>query len=137
MLEAQDNRSGGAGLGHRRSGVQTDGLHAALLSVTCHHIGEIISLFFICIFTLSVLAFIFTCSLCTCEYYMPCVCFVLKEFFQDGSKPENVGVYNLSKGVNRFCLSKPGFSCLFVHMFKMYRIRLYLMQLLTLLPCSL
>ncbi|KAM7393772.1 hypothetical protein PAMP_020621 [Pampus punctatissimus] len=30
------------------------------------------------------------------------------EFFQDGSKPENVGVYNLSKGVNRFCLSKPG-----------------------------
>ncbi|KAM8842505.1 BOS complex subunit NOMO1 [Synchiropus picturatus] len=31
------------------------------------------------------------------------------EFFQDGSKPENVGVYNLSKGVNRFCLSKPGF----------------------------
>ncbi|KAM6942338.1 BOS complex subunit NOMO3-like [Lycodopsis pacificus] len=29
------------------------------------------------------------------------------EFFQDGSKPENVGVYNLSKGVNRFCLSKP------------------------------
>lgn len=32
----------------------------------------------------------------------------LQEFFQDGSKPENVGVYNLSKGVNRFCLSKPG-----------------------------
>ncbi|TNN63976.1 Nodal modulator 1 [Liparis tanakae] len=31
-----------------------------------------------------------------------------QEFFQDGSKPENVGVYNLSKGVNRFCLSKPG-----------------------------
>ncbi|XP_019744926.1 nodal modulator 1 [Hippocampus comes] len=30
------------------------------------------------------------------------------EFFQDGSKPENVGIYNLSKGVNRFCLSKPG-----------------------------
>uniref|UniRef100_A0A665SYM4 Nodal modulator 1-like n=1 Tax=Echeneis naucrates TaxID=173247 RepID=A0A665SYM4_ECHNA len=30
------------------------------------------------------------------------------EFFQDGSKPENVGMYNLSKGVNRFCLSKPG-----------------------------
>ncbi|KAF5902948.1 nodal modulator 1-like, partial [Clarias magur] len=30
------------------------------------------------------------------------------EFFQDGSTPENVGVYNLSKGVNRFCLSKPG-----------------------------
>ncbi|CAL9700722.1 unnamed protein product [Knipowitschia caucasica] len=30
------------------------------------------------------------------------------EFFQDGTKPENVGVYNLSKGVNRFCLSKPG-----------------------------
>lgn len=30
------------------------------------------------------------------------------EFFQDGSKPENVGVYDLSKGVNRFCLSKPG-----------------------------
>ncbi|XP_034043318.1 nodal modulator 1 [Thalassophryne amazonica] len=30
------------------------------------------------------------------------------EFFQDGSKPENVGVYNLSKGINRFCLSKPG-----------------------------
>nr|XP_023680948.1 nodal modulator 1-like [Paramormyrops kingsleyae] len=30
------------------------------------------------------------------------------EFFQDGSKPENVGVYNLTKGVNRFCLSKPG-----------------------------
>ncbi|XP_066546008.1 BOS complex subunit NOMO1 [Amia ocellicauda] len=30
------------------------------------------------------------------------------EFYQDGSKPENVGVYNLSKGVNRFCLSKPG-----------------------------
>ncbi|CAL8358775.1 unnamed protein product [Boreogadus saida] len=30
------------------------------------------------------------------------------EFFQDGSQPENVGVYNLSKGVNRFCLSKPG-----------------------------
>ncbi|MEQ2178100.1 hypothetical protein GOODEAATRI_010439, partial [Goodea atripinnis] len=29
------------------------------------------------------------------------------EFFQDGSKPENVGIYNLSKGVNRFCLSKP------------------------------
>ena len=34
--------------------------------------------------------------------------FFLQEFFQDGSKPENVGVYNLSKGVNRFCLSKPG-----------------------------
>lgn len=32
----------------------------------------------------------------------------IQEFFQDGSKPENVGVYNLSKGVNRFCLSKPG-----------------------------
>uniref|UniRef100_A0A672R3D4 Nodal modulator 1-like n=1 Tax=Sinocyclocheilus grahami TaxID=75366 RepID=A0A672R3D4_SINGR len=30
------------------------------------------------------------------------------EFFQDGSSPENVGIYNLSKGVNRFCLSKPG-----------------------------
>uniref|UniRef100_A0A8C4XBY7 NODAL modulator 1 n=1 Tax=Erpetoichthys calabaricus TaxID=27687 RepID=A0A8C4XBY7_ERPCA len=30
------------------------------------------------------------------------------EFYQDGSVPENVGVYNLSKGVNRFCLSKPG-----------------------------
>ncbi|KAI7807708.1 BOS complex subunit NOMO1 [Triplophysa rosa] len=30
------------------------------------------------------------------------------EFFQDGSTPENVGIYNLSKGVNRFCLSKPG-----------------------------
>ncbi|MBN3280176.1 NOMO1 protein, partial [Polyodon spathula] len=30
------------------------------------------------------------------------------EFYQDGSGPENVGVYNLSKGVNRFCLSKPG-----------------------------
>ncbi|TRZ04195.1 hypothetical protein DNTS_011991 [Danionella cerebrum] len=30
------------------------------------------------------------------------------EFFQDGSLPENVGIYNLSKGVNRFCLSKPG-----------------------------
>lgn len=34
--------------------------------------------------------------------------FLWQEFFQDGSKPENVGVYNLSKGVNRFCLSKPG-----------------------------
>uniref|UniRef100_A0A3P9MQS5 Nodal modulator n=1 Tax=Oryzias latipes TaxID=8090 RepID=A0A3P9MQS5_ORYLA len=33
---------------------------------------------------------------------------IILEFFQDGSKPENVGVYNLSKGVNRFCLSKPG-----------------------------
>ncbi|XP_061085827.1 BOS complex subunit NOMO1 [Conger conger] len=30
------------------------------------------------------------------------------EFFQDDSMPENVGIYNLSKGVNRFCLSKPG-----------------------------
>ncbi|XP_063064130.1 BOS complex subunit NOMO1 [Engraulis encrasicolus] len=30
------------------------------------------------------------------------------EFFQDEVKPEIVGVYNLSKGVNRFCLSKPG-----------------------------
>uniref|UniRef100_A0AAY4ATN9 Nodal modulator 1 n=1 Tax=Denticeps clupeoides TaxID=299321 RepID=A0AAY4ATN9_9TELE len=30
------------------------------------------------------------------------------EFFQDTSKPDNVGVYNLSKGINRFCLSKPG-----------------------------
>ncbi|KAG9337622.1 hypothetical protein JZ751_028379 [Albula glossodonta] len=30
------------------------------------------------------------------------------EFFQDDSIPENVGIYNLSKGVNRFCLSKPG-----------------------------
>ncbi|XP_015215763.2 BOS complex subunit NOMO1 [Lepisosteus oculatus] len=30
------------------------------------------------------------------------------EFYQDGTKPENVGVYNLSKGINRFCLSKPG-----------------------------
>ncbi|PKU44847.1 nodal modulator 1 [Limosa lapponica baueri] len=30
------------------------------------------------------------------------------EFYQDGNGPENVGVYNLSKGVNRFCLSKPG-----------------------------
>lgn len=36
------------------------------------------------------------------------MCFPVQEFFQDGSKPENVGVYNLSKGVNRFCLSKPG-----------------------------
>lgn len=43
-----------------------------------------------------------------------CICFILKEFFQDGSKPENVGVYNLSKGVNRFCLSKPGFFDAFV-----------------------
>uniref|UniRef100_A0A8C0R6I2 Nodal modulator 1-like n=1 Tax=Canis lupus dingo TaxID=286419 RepID=A0A8C0R6I2_CANLU len=30
------------------------------------------------------------------------------EFYQDGNGPENVGIYNLSKGVNRFCLSKPG-----------------------------
>ncbi|NXU58096.1 NOMO1 protein, partial [Turnix velox] len=30
------------------------------------------------------------------------------EFYQDGNGPENVGVYNLSKGVNRVCLSKPG-----------------------------
>nr|XP_033819638.1 nodal modulator 1-like [Geotrypetes seraphini] len=30
------------------------------------------------------------------------------EFYQDGNEPENVGVYNLSKGINRFCLSKPG-----------------------------
>uniref|UniRef100_A0A8C6XMV8 Prealbumin-like fold domain-containing protein n=1 Tax=Naja naja TaxID=35670 RepID=A0A8C6XMV8_NAJNA len=30
------------------------------------------------------------------------------EFYQDENGPENVGVYNLSKGVNRFCLSKPG-----------------------------
>ncbi|MEE6517936.1 hypothetical protein FKM82_028558 [Ascaphus truei] len=30
------------------------------------------------------------------------------EFYQDGSGPENVGVYNLTKGINRFCLSKPG-----------------------------
>ncbi|XP_041433909.1 nodal modulator 3 [Xenopus laevis] len=30
------------------------------------------------------------------------------EFYQDGNGPEHVGVYNLSKGVNRFCLSKPG-----------------------------
>ncbi|XP_030066871.1 nodal modulator 1 [Microcaecilia unicolor] len=30
------------------------------------------------------------------------------EFYQDGNGPENVGVYNLSKGINRFCLSKPG-----------------------------
>lgn len=30
------------------------------------------------------------------------------EFFQDGNAPEHVGVYNLTKGVNRFCLSKPG-----------------------------
>lgn len=34
-----------------------------------------------------------------------------QEFYQDGNGPENVGVYNLSKGVNRFCLSKPGNSC--------------------------
>lgn len=33
-----------------------------------------------------------------------------QEFYQDGNGPENVGVYNLSKGVNRFCLSKPGNS---------------------------
>lgn len=33
---------------------------------------------------------------------------ILQEFFQDVTKPENVGVYNLSKGINRFCLSKPG-----------------------------
>uniref|UniRef100_A0A8C0LCH2 Nodal modulator 1-like n=1 Tax=Canis lupus dingo TaxID=286419 RepID=A0A8C0LCH2_CANLU len=32
----------------------------------------------------------------------------LNEFYQDGNGPENVGIYNLSKGVNRFCLSKPG-----------------------------
>lgn len=38
-----------------------------------------------------------------CFFFPP-----VQEFFQDGSKPENVGVYNLSKGVNRFCLSKPG-----------------------------
>nr|XP_054955411.1 BOS complex subunit NOMO1-like isoform X2 [Pan paniscus] len=30
------------------------------------------------------------------------------EFYQDGNGHENVGIYNLSKGVNRFCLSKPG-----------------------------
>ncbi|CAJ0967213.1 unnamed protein product [Ranitomeya imitator] len=30
------------------------------------------------------------------------------EFYQDGNAPEHVGVYNLTKGVNRFCLSKPG-----------------------------
>lgn len=30
------------------------------------------------------------------------------EFHQDGNGPENVGIYNLSRGVNRFCLSKPG-----------------------------
>uniref|UniRef100_A0A2K5IC57 Uncharacterized protein n=1 Tax=Colobus angolensis palliatus TaxID=336983 RepID=A0A2K5IC57_COLAP len=30
------------------------------------------------------------------------------EFYQDGNGRENVGIYNLSKGVNRFCLSKPG-----------------------------
>ncbi|XP_053550913.1 nodal modulator 3 [Bombina bombina] len=30
------------------------------------------------------------------------------EFYQDGNGPENVGVYNLTKGINRFCLSKPG-----------------------------
>ncbi|XP_053328290.1 nodal modulator 1-like [Spea bombifrons] len=30
------------------------------------------------------------------------------EFYQDGSGPEQVGVYNLTKGINRFCLSKPG-----------------------------
>ncbi|XP_072275070.1 BOS complex subunit NOMO3-like [Pyxicephalus adspersus] len=30
------------------------------------------------------------------------------EFYQDGNGPEHVGVYNLTKGVNRFCLSKPG-----------------------------
>jgi hypothetical protein len=32
----------------------------------------------------------------------------LQEFHQDGNGPENVGIYNLSRGVNRFCLSKPG-----------------------------
>ncbi|GAB1292109.1 Nodal modulator 1 [Apodemus speciosus] len=32
----------------------------------------------------------------------------LWEFHQDGNGPENVGIYNLSRGVNRFCLSKPG-----------------------------
>lgn len=31
-----------------------------------------------------------------------------QEFHQDGNGPENVGIYNLSRGVNRFCLSKPG-----------------------------
>ncbi|XP_063790451.1 BOS complex subunit NOMO3-like [Pseudophryne corroboree] len=30
------------------------------------------------------------------------------EFYQDGNAPEHVGVYNLTKGINRFCLSKPG-----------------------------
>ncbi|KAM8934812.1 BOS complex subunit NOMO3-like [Pelodytes ibericus] len=30
------------------------------------------------------------------------------EFYQDGNGPEHVGIYNLTKGVNRFCLSKPG-----------------------------
>ncbi|OBS60368.1 hypothetical protein A6R68_08520 [Neotoma lepida] len=33
---------------------------------------------------------------------------VSSEFHQDGNGPENVGIYNLSRGVNRFCLSKPG-----------------------------
>lgn len=40
---------------------------------------------------------------------MSCVA-ASQEFYQDGNGPENVGVYNLSKGVNRFCLSKPGNS---------------------------
>jgi hypothetical protein len=35
---------------------------------------------------------------------------VPQEFYQDGNGPGNVGIYNLSKGVNRFCLSKPGTS---------------------------
>ncbi|XP_078724820.1 BOS complex subunit NOMO1-like [Lampetra fluviatilis] len=30
------------------------------------------------------------------------------EFYQDEKGPENVGVYNLTKGMNRFCLSLPG-----------------------------
>lgn len=37
-----------------------------------------------------------------------CCLLAPQEFHQDGNGPENVGIYNLSRGVNRFCLSKPG-----------------------------
>lgn len=62
---------------------------------------------------ITLVSMLFLVLLLMCHKYYSTPNFVFfspsfQEFFQDGSKPENVGVYNLSKGVNRFCLSKPG-----------------------------
>lgn len=43
MLEAQVGRTGGSGLRYGGSGVQTDGLHAALLPVPCNHTSKSMS----------------------------------------------------------------------------------------------